>query len=127
MITRNTLTHPDPRYPYPGAPPPTLPDPETSSVALASVDPGTPPVRGPPDLASDLLEGAGQIAAFMGLPVRTIYRLSTEVASAHRAPFFKLGGNTLCARRSVLLRWIAEKERARLAEAIESERPTEAA
>jgi hypothetical protein len=92
----------------------------TSPVALASADTGTPPVRGPPadtlvTLADDLLEGAEEIALFMFGTVgamRSVYRLSTEVASEHRPPFFKLGNNTLCARKSALLRWVAEREAA---------------
>jgi hypothetical protein len=66
-----------------------------------------------------LLEGAQAIAAFMfGDPrlVRGVYRLNTEVREEERAPFFKLGANTLCARKSTLLAWIAAKEKARLAQ-----------
>ena len=102
--------------PYAGAPSPVLPATSTAPIALAD-DHTTPPVRGPPGLAGDLLEGAGAIAAFMfGDPglVRAVYRLSTETSLEHRAPFFKLGGNTLCARRSTLLKWIEAKEQARL-------------
>jgi hypothetical protein len=62
------------------------------------------------DLASDLLEGAERIAAFMGVPIRTIYRLSSEVPPARRPPFFKLGSNCLCCRKSALLRWIEQQE-----------------
>jgi hypothetical protein len=67
---------------------------------------------GVPDLADDLLEGAEAISLFMGLPVRAIYRLSTEVENRYRPPFFKLGNSTLCARKSAILRWIAEREEA---------------
>jgi predicted DNA-binding transcriptional regulator AlpA len=65
-----------------------------------------------PDLAGDLLEGAEAIGAFMGLSPRAIYRLSTEVESRFRPPFFKLGNSTLCARKSAILQWIAEREAA---------------
>jgi hypothetical protein len=81
-------------------------------AALASVNPGVPPVRGPPGLADDLLEGAEAISLFMGLPIRTVYRLSTEVAAEFRPPFFKMGNNTLCARKSSILAWVAEREAA---------------
>jgi hypothetical protein len=96
-----------------------LPATSTAPLALAA-DQTTPPARSPPDLADDLLEGAEAIAGFMfGDPsaVRAIYRLSTETSVEHRAPFFKLGSNTLCARRSTLIKWIEAKERARLAAA----------
>jgi hypothetical protein len=94
-----------------------LPAASTSPTALASADPGTPPVRGPPEgpatLADDLLEGAEAIGLFMGLPKRAVYRLSTEVSAQFRAPFFKLGSNCLCARKSAILRWISALEAAR--------------
>jgi hypothetical protein len=103
--------------PYAGAPSPVLP--ATSASALTTTHHTTPPIRGPPDLADDLLEGAEAIASFMfGDPslVRAVYRLSTEVSAEHRAPFFKLGSGSLCARKSTLLKWIESKEQARLAE-----------
>lgn len=53
----------------------------------------------------DLLTGADAIAAFMGLKARRVYHL----AETQRLPVFRLGA-TLCARRSTLLKWIAEME-----------------
>jgi len=53
----------------------------------------------------DLLAGADQIAAFMGLKVRRVYHL----AEMQRLPVFRLGA-TLCARKSTLLKWIEEME-----------------
>jgi hypothetical protein len=103
------------RHPYPGAPAPDAREPLTAASALTSHDHDVPPVRGPPaTIGEDLLEGAEQIADFLGLPVRAIYRLSREVKPQYRAPFFKLSSNVLCARRSTLLAWVAEKERVRL-------------
>ena len=67
-------------------------------------------MRRPPALAEDLLEGAEAISLFMGLPIRAIYRLSSEVSAEFRPPFFKLGNATLCARKSAILAWIAERE-----------------
>jgi hypothetical protein len=66
-------------------------------------------------LADDILEGAEAIALYLGVPIRAVYRLSSEVSLEHRAPFFKLGAGCLCARKSTLLKWIAEKETARQA------------
>jgi hypothetical protein len=68
-------------------------------------DPATP-------LADDLLRGAAEIAQFVfGDPAerRRVYHLATEVKQENRIPVFRLG-NLLCARRSTLLRWIAEQE-----------------
>jgi hypothetical protein len=68
-----------------------------------------PPVRAPaPALAEDLLRGADQIAEFLfGDPEerRKVYHL----AETSRLPVFRLGA-VLCARRSVLLEWIAHQE-----------------
>jgi hypothetical protein len=104
---------------YAGAPSPMLPASSTSPIALAATDPGTPPVRGlpaaPASLADDLLQGAEAIALFMFGSItakRQVYRLSSEVPRGHRPPFFKLGSNCLCARRSAILRWVEEQEAA---------------
>jgi excisionase family DNA binding protein len=59
------------------------------------------------NLAGDLLRGANAIAAYLGFPRRTIYH---AVANGH-LPHFKIG-ETICARKSTLAAWIAEKERA---------------
>jgi hypothetical protein len=61
-----------------------------------------------PELADDLLRGADEIAKFLFGPNgcrRKVYYL----AACTRIPVFRLGSQ-LCARRSVLLTWIAEQE-----------------
>lgn len=60
--------------------------------------------------ADDLLEGADEIARFMfGSPDkrRRIYHL----AACSDLPLFRLG-EVICGRRSTLLAWIAEQEKA---------------
>ena len=106
------MKHPNPPRPYPGAPSPVAPT-VTSAAALKSTDVVTPPIRAPSDLSDDILQGAEAIAVFIfGTPSarRQVYRLSTEVAVEFRLPCFKLGNNTLCARKSVILRWIEKQE-----------------
>jgi len=84
-----------------------------------SADIDTPPIRGPPDLSDDILQGAEAIAYFMFGDApggkRQVYRLATEVATPFRLPTFKLGNNTLCARKSSILKWIEQQETARTA------------
>lgn len=78
---------------------------EISIRASEEAGPKTGEVR---PLADDLLRGADQIAEFLfGDPGqrRKVYHL-TECS---RLPVFKLGA-VLCARKSVLLAWIAEQE-----------------
>ena len=61
-----------------------------------------------PAFAADLLRGAEQIAEFLfGDPCerRKVYHL----AETSRLPVFRLGA-VLCARRSVLLEWVAHQE-----------------
>jgi hypothetical protein len=63
-------------------------------------------------LAEDLLRGASQIAKFVfgdARQRRAVYHLAVEVKPEHRMPVFRLG-SVICARRSTLLRWIAEQE-----------------
>jgi excisionase family DNA binding protein len=55
----------------------------------------------------DLLSGAEAIAAYIGVRPRRIYHL----AETRRIPVFRIG-STLCARRSTLLRWVEDMERA---------------
>jgi hypothetical protein len=60
-------------------------------------------------IAEDLLIGAKAIAAFLfgdGSERRKVFHL----AETSRIPIFRLGGR-LCARRSVLMAWIAEQEK----------------
>lgn len=53
----------------------------------------------------DLLSGAEDIAAFMGIKPRRVYHL----AENNQLPVFRLGA-TICARRSTIIRWIEEME-----------------
>jgi hypothetical protein len=67
------------------------------------------PTPVPQPLADDLLRGADEIAEFIfgerGKARRKVYYL----AESSHLPVFRLG-SLLCARRSVLLRWIAGQE-----------------
>lgn len=54
-------------------------------------------------LADDMLQGAAAIGSFMGLGERQVYH------QRNRLPVFKIGA-LLCARKSTLMRWIAEQE-----------------
>ncbi len=54
-------------------------------------------------LADDMLQGAEAIGSFMGLDPRQVYH------QRKRLPTFKIGA-LICARKSTLLRWIAEQE-----------------
>ena len=61
------------------------------------------------NIADDLLRGAEAIAEFLygdATQRRKIYHL----AETSRLPIFRLG-SVLCARRSVLITWIAEQEK----------------
>jgi hypothetical protein len=63
----------------------------------------------PKDISDDLLNGADEIAKFLfgsNASRRRVYYL----ASHTRIPVFRIG-SVLCARRSVLLNWIAGQER----------------
>lgn len=60
------------------------------------------------DLADDLLRGADEIAEFI-FGARGSRRKVYYLAETSRLPVFRLGA-VLCARRSVLLRWIAGQE-----------------
>ena len=59
-------------------------------------------------LADDLLRGADEIAAFI-FGSRESRRKVYYLAECSRLPVFRLG-SLLCARRSVLMRWIAGQE-----------------
>lgn len=64
-----------------------------------------------PNLADDILRGAGAIAEFVfgdAAQRRKVY----HIAETSRLPTFKLG-SILCARKSKLIEWIAEQERVR--------------
>ena len=60
------------------------------------------------DLADDLLRGADEIAEFI-FCARGSRRKVYYLAETSHLPVFRLGA-VLCARRSVLLRWIAGQE-----------------
>lgn len=65
------------------------------------------------NLASDVLKGADEIARFMGLTRRAIY----HAAAQNALPVFRMG-ETILARKTTLLAWIAGQEqtaRARVA------------
>jgi hypothetical protein len=57
------------------------------------------------DLADDLLEGASEIAAFLGKSPRQVYHLT----QTRRLPVFRLG-SILCARKSRIVAWIEDQE-----------------
>jgi hypothetical protein len=61
-----------------------------------------------PGIAADLLRGADAIAEFL-FGDRSQRRKVYHLAETSRLPVFRLGA-LLCARRSVLLNWIAEQE-----------------
>lgn len=65
---------------------------------------------GEPDgeFATDMLRGAEEIALFL-FGARTERRKVYHLAATSHLPTFKLG-SMICARRSVLLRWIEEQE-----------------
>lgn len=60
------------------------------------------------DLADDLLRGADEIAQFIFGP-RGSRRKIYYLAETSHLPVFRLGA-VLCARRSVLMKWIAGQE-----------------
>lgn len=57
-------------------------------------------------LHNDLLFGAEALALELGMTKRQIY----HAAAAQHIPFFKIG-SALCARRSTLVKWMAQQER----------------
>jgi hypothetical protein len=56
--------------------------------------------------------------------VRSVYRIATEVRASLRLPTFKLGANTLCARKSSILQWIERQEAERTAVKEEANQPS---
>jgi len=66
-----------------------------------------------PDLPSDLLRGADEIAEFL-LGDRNQRRRVYHLVETSRLPVFRIG-SMICARRSVLLKWIADQEQRALA------------
>lgn len=68
-----------------------------------------------PDIADDLLETAEAIALFLyrdRKKTRRVFYLASEAPAADRLPVFRIGRRRIAARRSTLLRWIAEREAA---------------
>lgn len=65
-------------------------------------------VRDNVGLSHDLLRGAEEIAAFM-FGSKKLRRKVYHLAETSRLPVFRLG-SVLCARRSVLMAWIADQE-----------------
>lgn len=61
-----------------------------------------------PEFAQDLLRGAEEIADFL-FGDRKLRRRVYHLAATSNLPVFKLG-SMICARRSVLLKWIVEQE-----------------
>ena len=72
------------------------------------MDQNTAPIDNPSELADDLLRGADEIAEFI-FGTRGGRRKIYYLAETSHLPVFRLG-SVLCARRSVLLRWIAGQE-----------------
>lgn len=72
------------------------------------MEPNTLPDQSSTELADDLLEGADAIAAFI-FGGRGSRRKIYYLAECSHLPVFRLG-TQLCARKSVLLRWIAGQE-----------------
>jgi hypothetical protein len=64
-------------------------------------------VEGQTSLSDDLLQGIRAIAEFTGFPERQVFYL----AEKQRLPLFKIGSRW-CARRSTLLAYIANLEKA---------------
>jgi hypothetical protein len=72
------------------------------------MEPQTAPNETSHELASDLLRGADEIAEFI-FGARGSRRKIYYLAETSHLPVFRLGA-VLCARRSVLIRWIAGQE-----------------
>jgi len=69
-------------------------------------------------IADDILLGAEGIATFLfgradKSTIRQVYRLTSEVRAEFRLPVFKLGSNSLRARKSAILAWIEDQENTR--------------
>ena len=84
---------------------------QPSRLGTTATEPQPIPSDTPRELADDLLRGADQIAGFIfGEPTHGNRRKVYYLAESSRLPVFRLG-SMLCARRSVLLNWIAGQER----------------
>jgi hypothetical protein len=65
------------------------------------------------DFAKDLLRGADSIAEFL-YGDRDLRRKVYYLTATSKLPTFKLG-STICARKSVLLKWVGDQEEKHLA------------
>ena len=82
------------------------------STSVSLTESITPPILVPP--AEDMLSGASAIARFLGWTRRRLYyEADTDRVKATHLPVFRIGA-TLSARKSSLLRWIADQEAAAL-------------
>jgi hypothetical protein len=79
-----------------------------NSSMRGNMDSPTVPQDTPTELADDILRGADQIAEFI-FGERGSRRKVYYLAECSRLPVFRLG-SVLCARKSVLLRWISGQE-----------------
>ena len=61
-----------------------------------------------PQFATDILRGADQIAEFL-YGSRDLRRKIYHLSATSNLPFFKLG-SIICARKSVLVKWITAQE-----------------
>jgi hypothetical protein len=61
-----------------------------------------------PEFAKDMLRGAEEIAYFLYAD-RALRRKVYHLAATSNLPVFKLG-SMICARKSVVLKWIADQE-----------------
>lgn len=78
----------------------------------SSSSPSARNAKGSDDVADDIICGAAAIAKFLfGDPKQRnkIYYLAGPLNPNEKLPVFRLGA-TLCARRSTLVAWIAERE-----------------
>jgi hypothetical protein len=80
----------------------------STAACEGNMDSPTAPQDTPNELADDILRGADQIAEFI-FGERGNRRKVYYLAECSRLPVFRLG-SVLCARKSVLLRWISGQE-----------------
>lgn len=67
-----------------------------------------------PEFATDLLRGAAEIAEFL-YGNRDVRRKVYHLVATSNLPVFKLGSK-ICARKSVLLKWVKDQEERRAGE-----------
>ena len=73
------------------------------------------PETSDPDFSKDLLRGAEEIAQFL-FGDRQLRRKVYRLAASSNLPVFKLG-SLICARKSILLKWIEGQEERRASDA----------